>query len=94
MGDFAQRSLPIVDSVSLTVLKKGKLIPETVTVPFRARIGSGIQAFTDGPTLFAANCFATASTNGQDVNTGSSFAGGKPSLPVSADVLLRTRTCV
>ncbi|KZV95737.1 hypothetical protein EXIGLDRAFT_734781 [Exidia glandulosa HHB12029] len=80
MGDFAQRSLPLVDSITLTVLKKGKIIPETVTVPFRARIGTGVKAFTDAPTLFAANCFATASTNGRNVNEPAGFAA-PPSLP-------------
>jgi len=32
LGQFASRSVPLVDSVKLTVLREGKIIPETFTV--------------------------------------------------------------
>ena len=32
MGDFARQSLPLSDSVTLKVLRKGKTDPETFTV--------------------------------------------------------------
>ena len=32
MGQFASQSLPLSDEVTLTVLREGKIIPETFTV--------------------------------------------------------------
>ncbi|EJD45414.1 hypothetical protein AURDEDRAFT_165629 [Auricularia subglabra TFB-10046 SS5] len=78
MGDFAAKGLPLVDSVTLTVLKRGKILLETVTVPFRSRLSTGVVPFTDGPSLFAGNCLATPSTNGQNVNSAS---GARVQLP-------------
>ncbi|KAL0959839.1 hypothetical protein HGRIS_011515 [Hohenbuehelia grisea] len=69
MGNFAQQSLPLDDEVKLLVQREGHLIPEFVTIPYRARIGSAINAFTDGASFRAKNCVAVRATNGVDLNT-------------------------
>lgn len=56
MGDFAEKELPVVDQVSLTVIKRGKVDPETVTVPYRARLSDDFVPFSDAPSFFAGNC--------------------------------------
>lgn len=58
MGDFAQRSLPLVDAVTLTVLKAGATIPETVLVPFRARRSGWVLPFDDATVFFNKHCLA------------------------------------
>lgn len=67
MGDFAAKSLPPTsDSVTLTVIPVGCTTAETIIVPYISRFGSTSTAFTDGPSLWAANCLAKADTNGVD----------------------------
>ncbi|EJD54244.1 hypothetical protein AURDEDRAFT_156023 [Auricularia subglabra TFB-10046 SS5] len=56
MGEFAERELPLVDRVSLTVIKRGKVDPETITAPYRARIADDFVPFSDAPSFFAGNC--------------------------------------
>lgn len=67
MGDFAAKSLPPTsDTVTLTVIPAGSTAQETITVPYISRFGSNSTAFTDGPSLWEANCLAKADTNGVD----------------------------
>lgn len=35
-------------------------------VPYRARLGTAVKVWKDGPSFFAANCLATSATNGVD----------------------------
>ncbi|KAH8826344.1 hypothetical protein DL96DRAFT_1805805 [Flagelloscypha sp. PMI_526] len=66
LGNFAQQSLPLADSVTLKIVRVNATKPETVTLPYRSRIGA-IASFTDGPSYRAANCKADEGTNGVDV---------------------------
>ena len=49
-------------------------------MPYRARLGTGITPWTDGPSFFAGNCLARASTNGVDyyANTASRISLPEP----------------
>ncbi|KAF9647657.1 hypothetical protein BDM02DRAFT_3097792 [Thelephora ganbajun] len=66
LGQFASQSLPLSDYVELTILREGKVLPETFTVPFRSRISTSAVAWTDSASFRAKNCKATAGTNGVD----------------------------
>jgi len=66
VGDFAGRSLPVWDSVTLTVLKKGSILPTIVKVPYRSRVGAAVIPWTDRASFFAGNCLGGASYNGVD----------------------------
>ncbi|KAH7108013.1 hypothetical protein BKA62DRAFT_680695 [Auriculariales sp. MPI-PUGE-AT-0066] len=80
MGDFAAKALPTSNQVTLTVLKKGAILPTTVTVPYRSRIGTGVVPWTDAASLFAGNCLATASVNGIDYYPNGN-SGARVALP-------------
>ncbi|KAF9525913.1 hypothetical protein CPB83DRAFT_858837 [Crepidotus variabilis] len=67
MGDFAQQSLPLSDSVTLTVLRLNQTKSDTFTLPYRSRFGSTSVAFADTATWRQNNCVALSTTNGVDV---------------------------
>ncbi|KAF8649153.1 hypothetical protein AX16_005951 [Volvariella volvacea WC 439] len=67
MGNFAQQSLPLSDSVTLTIQRVGQTRADTITLPYRSRIGSAAKSFTDAASWRANNCVAVAGTNGVDV---------------------------
>ncbi|KAJ8073816.1 hypothetical protein PM082_012094 [Marasmius tenuissimus] len=74
-GLFAQTSLPLKDSVTLTIQRINSTSPETITLPFRSRFHENAFAFTDKASFWDKNCRSTSSTNGpsgnaqQDTNT-------------------------
>ncbi|CAE6444364.1 unnamed protein product [Rhizoctonia solani] len=66
MGDFAQSTLPIHgDSISLTLVRNGTTTEETYEVPYLSRKESGTRNFTNAEELWANNCRAARSTNGE-----------------------------
>jgi hypothetical protein len=64
LGQFAQQSLPLSDSVALTIKRVNSSKIETVSLPYRARIGAATVPFTDGQSFRAGNCRAVPGTNG------------------------------
>ncbi|KAF5324377.1 hypothetical protein D9619_011355 [Psilocybe cf. subviscida] len=72
MGNFAQQALPLSDSVTLTIIRSGHIAPETITVPYRARVGAATVPFTDTASWRANNCVAIDGTNGVDLSATSS----------------------
>jgi hypothetical protein len=64
LGQFAQQSLPLSDSATLTIKRVNSTKVETVTIPYQARIGASTVKFTDGPSFRAGNCRAVDGTNG------------------------------
>ncbi|KAF8888526.1 hypothetical protein BD779DRAFT_1439887 [Infundibulicybe gibba] len=68
MGNFAQQSLPLSDSVTLTIQRVNQTKRETVVIPYRSRFGSTATNFTDSQSYRANNCVAVAGTNGADAN--------------------------
>ncbi|KAH9478024.1 Peptidase S41 family protein ustP [Psilocybe cubensis] len=72
MGNFAQQSLPLSDSVTLTIVRVNHTLPEVVVLPYRARIGSATHNFTDTASWRANNCVAIDGTNGVDAYASSS----------------------
>ncbi|KAI5120057.1 hypothetical protein M0805_007808 [Coniferiporia weirii] len=99
MGNFAQMSLPLADSVLLTVQRVNSSTTDTFELPYRSRFGTTSVNFTDSASFRANNCVATADTNGAALDTsgkstsGSSAVrhqpGGRfaPSPALSPDVL-------
>ncbi|KLO14415.1 hypothetical protein SCHPADRAFT_872766 [Schizopora paradoxa] len=71
MGNFAQMSLPLADSVTLTVQRVNTSAVQTFSIPYRSRFGSTSVPFSDTASLIANNCVATATTNGADANAAS-----------------------
>ncbi|KIM38039.1 hypothetical protein M413DRAFT_448078 [Hebeloma cylindrosporum] len=80
MGNFAQQSLPLSDSVVLTIQRINSTRPETVVLPYRARIGAATVAFTDTASWRANNCVAVAGTNGVDLYATSTSSSSSGSL--------------
>ncbi|PPQ84793.1 hypothetical protein CVT25_007425 [Psilocybe cyanescens] len=72
MGNFAQQSLPLSDSVTLTIVRVNHTLPEVVVLPYRARIGAASLNFTSTASWRANNCVAIDGTNGVDVYASSS----------------------
>jgi hypothetical protein len=70
MGQFAQLSLPLADSATLTIQRVNSSKVETVTIPYRSRIGATTIPFTNSTSFRANNCRAVAGTNGADVYDG------------------------
>ncbi|KAI0092111.1 hypothetical protein BDY19DRAFT_884514 [Irpex rosettiformis] len=68
MGNFAQQSLPLTDSATLTILRIGQRRPETITLPYRSRIGSTAVPWTDSASFLQNNCVAIDGTNGVNLN--------------------------
>ncbi|KAI0355821.1 hypothetical protein OH77DRAFT_1424077 [Trametes cingulata] len=67
MGAFAQQSLPLTDSVTLTIQRVNSTRIETVTIPYRSRIGTGAVPWTDSASFRQNNCVAIPGTNGVDI---------------------------
>ncbi|KAM5543490.1 hypothetical protein V8D89_002741 [Ganoderma adspersum] len=82
LGQFAQQSLPLSDSVNLTIQRVNSTTIETVTIPYRSRFAGGASGnFTDSMSYRAKNCVAQPGTNGADYyNSG---ATGKRALVVN-----------
>ncbi|KAF8875475.1 hypothetical protein CPB85DRAFT_1235909 [Mucidula mucida] len=64
LGNFAQQSLPLADSVELLVQLEGATETQTVVIPYFSRIGASTVSFTDGASFRAGNCVAVNDTNG------------------------------
>ncbi|KAI8972883.1 hypothetical protein BD414DRAFT_448245 [Trametes punicea] len=67
MGNFAQQSLPLVDSATLTIQRVNSSEIETITLPYRSRIGSTAVPWTDSKSFHEKNCVAIEGTNGIDL---------------------------
>ncbi|KAI4523458.1 hypothetical protein K525DRAFT_361264 [Schizophyllum commune Loenen D] len=67
MGNFAQLTHPLVDSVDLIVQLVNETQSIALTLPYRSRFSSAAVNFTDSASYRANNCFATNHTNGRDV---------------------------
>ncbi|KIY48535.1 hypothetical protein FISHEDRAFT_43153 [Fistulina hepatica ATCC 64428] len=67
LGQFAQLSLPLNDSVTMTVQLTNSTSNDTFTLPYLSEFGTDSVAFTNATTFWENNCVATASTNGADV---------------------------
>lgn len=72
LGQFASQSLPLNDWVTLTVVREGRVLPETFNVPYRSRISTSAVPWTDSASFRANNCKATVGTNGVDYYSSSS----------------------
>ncbi|KAF8157203.1 hypothetical protein B0H34DRAFT_490777 [Crassisporium funariophilum] len=84
LGNFAQQSLPLSDSVILTILRTGHHIPEVVTLPYRSRVGAATVAFSDSASWRANNCVAVDGTNGVDAYASTSLTStSNKALPLS-----------
>ncbi|KAJ3988804.1 hypothetical protein F5890DRAFT_1490293 [Lentinula detonsa] len=68
MGDFAQQSLPLNDSVTLVVQRVNESTTDTIELPYRARINPATVSFTDSASYRAKNCLPILGTNGVDLN--------------------------
>ncbi|KAK7685580.1 hypothetical protein QCA50_011447 [Cerrena zonata] len=66
MGNFAQMSLPLKDSVTLFVQRANSTIPEFVTLPYFSRKNVA-TTWTDSASYRSSLCTAQANTNGVDV---------------------------
>ncbi|KAJ6612739.1 hypothetical protein B0H10DRAFT_2051737 [Mycena sp. CBHHK59/15] len=67
MGNFAQQSLPLSDSVDLVIQRVGQTKLDKITLPYRSRINPTTAAFNSSATYRANNCVAVDGTNGVDV---------------------------
>ncbi|EJC99199.1 uncharacterized protein FOMMEDRAFT_148756 [Fomitiporia mediterranea MF3/22] len=79
MGNFAQMSLPLADSVTLTVQRVNSSKTETFTLPYRSRFGSTSVNFTDSATFRENNCVAVDGTNGMAISE-NSFTNSPPAV--------------
>ncbi|KAI0343267.1 hypothetical protein BDW22DRAFT_1259728 [Trametopsis cervina] len=86
LGNFAQQSLPLTDSVVLTILRSGHILPDTIILPYRSRIGSATVPFTDSASFRQNNCVAIDGTNGVNAYASDSSTSrqSEPSLPPPA----------
>ncbi|CAL1699095.1 unnamed protein product [Somion occarium] len=80
MGNFAQMSLPLADSATLTIQRINATRPETITLPYRSRKNAA-TSWTDSASFRANNCVATASTNGVDAYADTAKRADNPSAP-------------
>ncbi|KAL1704933.1 hypothetical protein EV121DRAFT_204792 [Schizophyllum commune] len=67
MGNFAQLTHPLVDSVDLILQLVNETQSIALTLPYRSRFSSAAVSFTDSASYRANNCVATNHTNGRDV---------------------------
>ncbi|RDX51766.1 hypothetical protein OH76DRAFT_1346545 [Lentinus brumalis] len=81
VGQFAQQSLPLTDSVKLTVQRVNSTKIETVTLPYRARFGTTGVKFANSAEFRQNNCKAVSSTNGINYYDGSTTK--RSTLPVN-----------
>ncbi|KAG5639624.1 hypothetical protein H0H81_010826 [Sphagnurus paluster] len=73
MGNFAQQTHPLVDSVTLTIQRQSSNIIDTLELPYRSRFGSASKNFTDLVSYRENNCRATNTTNGRNLYGNASF---------------------
>ncbi|KAL1695448.1 hypothetical protein GGG16DRAFT_45350 [Schizophyllum commune] len=67
LGNFAQLTHPLVDSVDLILQLANETQSIALTLPYRSRFSSAAVNFTDSASYRANNCVATNHTNGRDV---------------------------
>ncbi|KAF7360569.1 Peptidase S41 family protein ustP [Mycena venus] len=72
MGNFAQQSLPLSDSVTLVIQRVNHIVPEVITLPYRSRINPATVPFNSSASYRANNCVAVDGTNGVDLQESSS----------------------
>ncbi|KAI0700773.1 hypothetical protein BC835DRAFT_1265868 [Cytidiella melzeri] len=89
LGNFAQMSLPLADSATLTILRNGKIIPETITLPYRSRIGTTAIPWTDSTSFRQNNCVAIPGTNGENLNDPSNPLRKRENAPLPASNAFR-----
>ncbi|KAH9932970.1 uncharacterized protein B0H18DRAFT_870866 [Fomitopsis serialis] len=63
-GDFAAQSLPLRDLVTLTLQMQNGSDVAFANLPYRSRLSSAVEPWTNASTFWANNCLATNSTNG------------------------------
>ncbi|KIY68655.1 hypothetical protein CYLTODRAFT_489574 [Cylindrobasidium torrendii FP15055 ss-10] len=85
LGNFAQQSLPLSDSVSLTLRLPEAYDTIEIEVPYYSRIGA-ISNFTDAASYRAGNCVAVDGTNGVDYYDGSDDSVAPLMKAVQADI--------
>ncbi|KAF7345744.1 Peptidase S41 family protein ustP [Mycena venus] len=71
MGDFAQQSLPLSDSVDLVIQRVNQTTPDVLTLPYRSRINPETVPFNNSATYRANNCVPVDGTNGMDLHASS-----------------------
>ncbi|KAI0667292.1 hypothetical protein C8Q78DRAFT_1175982 [Trametes maxima] len=83
LGNFAQQSLPLNDYATLTIQRVNSSRIETITLPYRSRIGSSAVAWTDKASFHQNNCVAIPGTNGEDLNAASAQRRSLPENPAN-----------
>ncbi|KAJ7126237.1 hypothetical protein C8R44DRAFT_781419 [Mycena epipterygia] len=71
MGNFAQQSLPLADSVDLVIQRVNQTKLESITLPYRSRINPATVPFNSSATYRVNNCVAVDGTNGVDLHASS-----------------------
>ncbi|KAJ6580011.1 hypothetical protein DFH09DRAFT_1260401 [Mycena vulgaris] len=71
MGNFAQQSLPLSDSVDLVIQRVDETKLDKITLPYRSRINPATVPFNSSATYRANNCVAVDGTNGVDLSASS-----------------------
>ncbi|THU78746.1 hypothetical protein K435DRAFT_786117 [Dendrothele bispora CBS 962.96] len=92
MGNFAQQSLPLSDSVTLEVQRVGQQDTDKITLPYRARIGTATLNFTDTQSWRNLNCKGAdtsgfASNSSPDSSTSKTVAKFRQQPPTPAKSL-------
>ncbi|KAF8960420.1 hypothetical protein BDZ97DRAFT_1307262 [Flammula alnicola] len=82
MGNFAQQSLPLSDSVVLKIVRVNHTLPEVVVLPYRARVGTATVPFTDTASWRANNCVSIDGTNGVNLYATSSAPTSSANIPL------------
>ncbi|TFK72083.1 hypothetical protein BDN72DRAFT_378506 [Pluteus cervinus] len=78
-GTFARQSLPLEDQVELTFIRVNRTSPETITLPYRSRLGdTTTKPITDTASWRSSYCVAQPGTNGQDL-----YAPSVPQPPLA-----------
>ncbi|PSS35390.1 hypothetical protein PHLCEN_2v1663, partial [Hermanssonia centrifuga] len=83
MGNFAQLSLPLTDSATLTIQLANSAKTETITLPYRSRIGSTAVPWTDSTSFRENNCVAIDGTNGVDINAPDTSSAKRDTATIS-----------
>ncbi|KAJ7754455.1 hypothetical protein B0H16DRAFT_1316217 [Mycena metata] len=71
LGNFAQQSLPLDDSVELVIQRVNETTLDKITLPYRSRINPATVPFNSSATYRANNCVAVDGTNGVDLHSAS-----------------------
>ncbi|KAF5371732.1 hypothetical protein D9758_003447 [Tetrapyrgos nigripes] len=93
MGNFAQQSLPLSDSVTLEVQRVNESTTDMITLPYRARIEPTTTPFTDTASWRAGNCLVqdessdlTHPSSPTTTQVVKKFRQQPPAVPVSVNV--------